>query len=53
MQPLQFIKKKIKQLFYVLYQKRLEREASQWQIPYHIGIILDGEPSIRENGRLF
>ena len=42
MQPLQFIKKKIKQLFYVLYQKRLEREASQWQIPYHIGIILDG-----------
>ena len=42
MLPLQFIKKKIKQLFYVLYQKRLEREASQWQIPYHIGIILDG-----------
>ncbi|RKU08511.1 di-trans,poly-cis-decaprenylcistransferase [Candidatus Poribacteria bacterium] len=42
MLPLQFIKKKIKQLFYALYQKRLEREASQWQIPYHIGIILDG-----------
>ena len=42
MQPLQFIKKKIKQLFYVLYQKRLEREASQWHTPYHIGIILDG-----------
>ena len=42
MQPLQFIKKKIKRFFYVLYQKRLEREASQWQTPYHIGIILDG-----------
>ena len=42
MLPLQFIKKKIKQLFYILYQKRLEREASQWQTPYHIGIILDG-----------
>lgn len=42
MQPLQFIKKQIKQLFYALYQKRLEREAGQWQIPYHIGIILDG-----------
>ena len=42
MLPLQFIKKQIKQLFYALYQKRLERDASQWQIPYHIGVILDG-----------
>jgi short-chain Z-isoprenyl diphosphate synthase len=42
MRPLQFIKNRIKQLFYTVYQKRLHRKAGQWQIPYHIGVILDG-----------
>ena len=42
MHPVQFIKNSIKKLSYALYQKRLERKASQWQIPYHIGVILDG-----------
>ena len=42
MNLLPFIKNRIKKLFYAAYQRRLEREASGWQIPYHIGIILDG-----------
>ena len=42
MHPLQRIKNGIKKLFYTVYQKRLETKASSWQIPYHIGIILDG-----------
>ena len=42
MSPSQFIKNRVKKWFYGAYQKRLEREANQWQISYHIGIILDG-----------
>jgi short-chain Z-isoprenyl diphosphate synthase len=38
----QLIKNRLKKLFYTVYQKRLERKAVQWQIPYHIGLILDG-----------
>ena len=37
-----FIKGRIKRVFYNLYQRRLEREASRWNIPYHIGVVLDG-----------
>ena len=37
-----FIKGRIKRVFYNLYQRRLEREASHWNIPYHIGVVLDG-----------
>ena len=36
------IKQIIKSWFYFLYQKRLEKKVSEWQIPHHIGIILDG-----------
>ncbi|MCZ6681379.1 MAG: polyprenyl diphosphate synthase [Candidatus Poribacteria bacterium] len=38
----QFIKNRLKKLFYTAYQKRLEKAASNWYVPYHIGIILDG-----------
>jgi short-chain Z-isoprenyl diphosphate synthase len=42
MHPLQRLKESIKRIFYAAYQKRLERKVSAWKIPYHIGIILDG-----------
>ena len=43
MRLLKFVKDRIiKNLFYAVYQKRLESKTSQWQTPYHIGIILDG-----------
>ena len=38
----QSIKKRLKKLSYAVYEKRLQRQTNQWQIPYHIGIILDG-----------
>ena len=42
MLTLQIIKNPLKKFFYTVYQKRLEQKASQWHIPNHIGIILDG-----------
>lgn len=42
MNPLKFLKNRIERLFYNAYQKRLETEANAWNIPRHIGIILDG-----------
>ena len=42
MNPLKFLKGSIKKVFYNIYQQRLEREASHWKIPYHIGVVLDG-----------
>ncbi len=36
------IREAFKSAFYYLYQKQLERQAHQWDIPQHIGIILDG-----------
>ncbi len=42
MNPLKFLKNRIERLFYKVYQKRLEAEASAWNIPRHIGVILDG-----------
>ena len=38
----QSMKSHLKQLFYTVYENYLERKTSHWQIPYHIGIILDG-----------
>jgi short-chain Z-isoprenyl diphosphate synthase len=43
MHPIIFIKGCIKRIFYLLYEKRLEREVLRCsKTPYHIGIILDG-----------
>lgn len=42
MQPWRFLKTNIKYIFYRIYQKRLEAKASRWQIPHHIGVVLDG-----------
>ena len=42
MNPWTFIKGSVKKVFYNMYQRRLEREASHWKIPYHIGVVLDG-----------
>ncbi len=42
MTPLKFLKNRIERLFYKVYQKRLEAEANTWNIPHHIGVILDG-----------
>ena len=42
MNPLKFLKNKIEKRFYSAYQKRLEAEAGTWNIPRHIGVILDG-----------
>ena len=42
MTPWTFTKGRIKRVFYNIYQQRLEREASHWKIPYHIGVVLDG-----------
>ncbi len=38
----QKIKTALKNFAYSAYQKRLETQSKNWQIPYHIGIILDG-----------
>lgn len=32
----------LKKFVYSVYQKRLETQSENWQTPYHIGIILDG-----------
>lgn len=42
MHPLTFLKGTIKKVFYSVYQKRLEKATSHWKIPYHIGVVLDG-----------
>lgn len=46
-----YIKSLIKNPLYALYQKRLLRKVKNWQIPQHIGIILDGNRRFaQENG---
>lgn len=42
MNPLKYLKNRIERLFYKAYQRRLEGEANTWNIPRHIGVILDG-----------
>ena len=36
------LKRVLKKFVYSVYQKRLETQSENWQTPYHIGIILDG-----------
>ena len=38
----QKIKTVLKNFIYSFYQKRLETQSKNWQIPYHVGIVLDG-----------
>ena len=40
--PFRSIKNRIERFFYNAYQKRLESESNAWNIPRHIGVILDG-----------
>ena len=42
MNPWTFFKRSVKKVFYNIYQRRLEKEATRWRIPYHIGVVLDG-----------
>ena len=42
MNPFKFFKNRIEKWFYNKYQKQLEAEAGTWNIPRHIGVILDG-----------
>jgi len=42
MKPFRYLKNRIERSFYNAYQRRLEGEASTWNIPRHIGVILDG-----------
>ena len=42
MKPLRSMKNQIEKFFYNAYQRRLESEANTWNIPRHIGVILDG-----------
>jgi short-chain Z-isoprenyl diphosphate synthase len=46
------LKGMIKRPFYSLYEKRLARQVSSWNLPRHIGIIMDGNRRFaRELGR--
>ena len=42
MKPFHSIKNRVEKFFYNTYQRRLESEATAWNIPRHIGVILDG-----------
>ena len=42
MKPFHYIKNRVERFFYRAYQRRLESEATAWNIPRHIGVILDG-----------
>ena len=42
MKPFKYLKHQIEKKFYAAYQRQLEAEAGSWNIPKHIGVILDG-----------
>ncbi len=42
MNPFKYLKLQAEKRFYRAYQKQLESEAGTWNIPRHIGVILDG-----------